>query len=1072
MISRFAAMTVHPHRCAALAVALMWVAAAASCPPLLAQIPQAEAIRVLDRFADLGAWKASASNGARASIQPADGVGGRALRLDFDFAGTAGYVAAARMLPLELPQNYELTFWVRGDAPMNDLQVKLVDASGDNVWWFQRRNFEFPREWRLVRIKKRQIEFAWGPTGERELRRAARLELVVSAGRGGGSGTIYFSDLALREVPPRPASWPKPVARSSSHLPGAEAALALDGKVATAWESDPAAGAAQTLTVDLGEPRELGGLIVRWQDHAYASRYDVQFSDDGERWRTVRSVTEGRGGPDALLLSDAETRFLRLSLHDGPTLRYGIAELEVEDLAFGASPNAFFEALARDSPRGHYPRGFSGEQPYWTIVGIDGGGGDAGLLSEDGALEVASGGFSIEPFVVANATVTTWADVAATQSLVDGYLPVPRVAWQHPDWRLQVTAFASGTRERSRLVARYEVANVSDHAVSLRLVLAVRPFQVNPPAQFLNVEGGVSGIRDIRWNGGKLNVNGERDVYPLRPPDRVGIAPFDAGPVPQWAAGRWPEARDVHDPFGYASAALGYEIRLAPGASSAVGVVVPLSGASVAPDLEGESAPAWIAREKDAVIATWHEKLDRVSLDVPPAARPLVDTLRTALGHLLVIRDGVILRPGTRSYARSWIRDGAMMSESLLRLGHGDVAARYLLWFAPYQFPDGRIPCCVDRRGADPVAENDSDGEFIFLANEVYRYTHDRALQAAMWPHVVAAMSHLDALRESGRSDADRARERGILYGLLPASISHEGYSAKPMHSYWDDFWAMKGYAAAVALAHAQGAAALAAKWRAARDEFRRDLRASLLECTAAHAISYVPGAAELGDFDPASTTIAFAPGAAVLDPATARVRATYERYWREFVGRRDGKAAWDQYTPYELRIVGTFVRLGWRSRAQALLAFFLAGRRPQGWNQWAEVVGRSYRQPRFVGDMPHGWVASDFIRAVLDLFAYERDGDHALVLGEGIPPSWLEGRGVAVRDLRTPYGLLSYALRRERGRTILRIDERSAMPPGGFVFDSPRGGAAVTVNGRAVTRRAGELRITELPATVVVNDR
>ena len=28
----------------------------------------------------------------------------------------------------------------------------------------------------------------------------------------------------------------------------------------------------------------------------------------------------------------------------------------------------------------------------------------------------------------------------------------------------------------------------------------------------------------------------------------------------------------------------------------------------------------------------------------------------------------------------------------------------------------------------------------------------------------------------------------------MPASISHEGYSAKPQYSLWDDFWALRGY--------------------------------------------------------------------------------------------------------------------------------------------------------------------------------------------------------------------------------------------------------------------------------------
>jgi F5/8 type C domain len=1053
-------------------IAVLGLAAAVTVSPLRAEA--SEPATVLDRFDDLSPWKAAASDGVNASIERAQGVDGAALRLDFDLGGTAGYATASRALALDLPPNYELLFRIRGDAPVNDLQIKLVDASGDNVWWFHRRNYEFPREWQRVAIKKRQIEFAWGPAKDHELRHAARIELVVAAGRGGGSGSIYVSDLVLRELPMPPARWPAPVGEASSSLPGAEAALALDGNVATAWLSDPAAGGMQTYVVDLGCEREFGGLIVRWKERAFASRYDVQFSEDGVRWTTVRTVSQGRGGPDALLTADAQTRFVRLVLRDGPAKAYGIAEVEIEDIAFGASPNAFFEALARDSPRGSFPRGFSGEQAYWTIVGVDGGA-DSGLLSEDGALEVGSGGFSIEPFVVADSRVTTWADVETTQSLEEGYLPIPSVSWQHSDWQLRTTAFASGTRGQSRLIARYELSNSSDRPLSLRLVLAVRPFQVNPPAQFLNVEGGVSGIRGIAWDDAALIVDGARRIYPLRTPDRVGMAPFDAGSVVKWAAAvDWPAVRTVHDAFGYASAALDYAITLAPHAGTTVSLVVPLSGAAAPPELDGKSMDAWVADAHDLTAQMWRDALGRVSFDVPEAAQPLIDTLRTALAHLLIIRDGPILRPGTRSYARSWIRDGAMMSESLLRLGHADVAADYLRWFAPRQFVDGKIPCCVDARGADPVAENDSDGEFVVLVDSIYRHTHDRALLESMWPHVVAAMRHLEALRQAGRIDANRVLGRRPFYGLVPASISHEGYSAKPMHSYWDDYWALKGYDAALNLAQAYGNMAEADRWRAARDEFREELRMSLHDSMAAHHISYLPGAAELGDFDPTSTAIAFAPGDAVLDPASALVRATYDRYWREFLDRRDGRMVWDAYTPYEIRTVGTFVRLGWRERAHELLAFFLASRRPAAWNQWAEVVGNQYRQPRFIGDMPHGWVESDFIRAVLDLFAYERSSDRSIVLGRGIPPEWLASGSVAIRELRTPYGLLSYSLRKDRGRVILEIDARSGLPPGGFVFIAPRGKRppTATLNGTPANWQDGELRLLELPAKLVVNPR
>ncbi len=259
---------------------------------------------------------------------------------------------------------------------------------GENVWWYRRQNFAFPREWQKVRIRKRQIDFAWGPTSERTLRHAARIEFVVAAGRGGGAGSLYVGNLSLRELPPERTAWDPPTMIASSSVIAGDPVLAVDGNSATAWRSDPATGPEQYVALDFGQPREFGGLVLRWQPGMFASRYDVQFSDDGRQWRTVRSVATGQGGLDPLLLPDAETRYVRLALHDGPARAYALAEVEVRDLAFGASPNAFFEAVARESPRGYFPRGFSGQQSYWTIVGVDGGS-ETGLLSEDGALEVA-----------------------------------------------------------------------------------------------------------------------------------------------------------------------------------------------------------------------------------------------------------------------------------------------------------------------------------------------------------------------------------------------------------------------------------------------------------------------------------------------------------------------------------------------------------------------------------------------------------------------------------------------------------------------------------------------------------
>ena len=218
----------------------------------------------------------------------------------------------------------------------------------------------------------------------------------------------------------------------------------------------------------------------------------------GSRGRAADSTASGYPKPRPAFCAWSCTR--------GSPRRYGLAEIEVKPLAFGESANAFFQGLARESPRGTYPRGMSGEQSTWTLVGIDGGD-QSGLLSEDGALEVSRGGFSIEPFVVAGSRVVGWADVQARQFLIDGDLPVPGVTWRRPQWELRVVAFASGHRGRSRLVARYELRSLTDRPLRVELVLAVRPFQVNPPSQFLSTVGGTSAIRDISWDGAALAVN-------------------------------------------------------------------------------------------------------------------------------------------------------------------------------------------------------------------------------------------------------------------------------------------------------------------------------------------------------------------------------------------------------------------------------------------------------------------------------------------------------------------------------------------------------------------------------------
>jgi hypothetical protein len=1018
----------------------------------------ASPMRVLDDFSNPAPWQAGASDDVSAHLRKEEG----GLCLDFDFGGVSGYAVLRRELPLDLPPDYAFNVRVKGSGPVNDFQFKLLDASGDNVWWATRPGFTTPAVPTDLRFKRRHISFAWGTTQDRELRHVHSIEFVIAAGSG-GRGSFCLQRLALEQRGTGPPAGP-PQATASSSLGSDGAARVLDGRSDTAWR---ARNGAQTLQIDFGVAREFNGLKLRWSGHDRAADYDVEISDDGRRWTTLRRVREGGGNLDALFLPESEARYVRLKLLRSRSARYAISEIELPDYRQWPTLNAVLATRAGEAPRGHVPRAFLGEQNYWTLVAVDGGGARSALVSEDGAIEIGRAGFSVEPSVLlADGKRVTWADVQITQSLRDGYLPLPLVSWRHPAFELDMEVCADGARETPTLLARYTLRNRTDRPLQLTLALAVRPWQVNPPQQFLSTPGGVSPIHTMRWADSALRVDDRAVLRATTTPEKVSVATLDAG-IDLDALERAPQRTELTDPEGLASASLAFRVVLPPRGSHTLGWSAPLVDMTVAMPVSEADLDARFS----ATAQKWRERLNRMRLRVPPAAQRVADTLRTSLAHILMSRDGPALRPGTRSYARTWVRDGAMMVAGLLALGETAAAREFVDWYAGYIFASGKVPCCVDARGSDPVAENDSHGEYLYSVAEVWRHTKDAGWLARHWRNVTRVTAYLEQLRQSQRTPDHRAAAGGVCFGLMPPSISHEGYYDKPACSYWDDFWALRGYKDAVSIARALGHDDEAARWESWRDEFARELVASIEAAGARHGIDFIPGSADRGDFDPTSTTIALNPAQArdLLPPA--RLAATFERYWRESEQRAQGTRTWKDYTPYELRNVGAFVRLGESDRAHALLRFFFTDQRPRGWNQWAEVVRAQARETQFLGDMPHAWVSSDYIRAALDLFAYDREREATLVVAAGVPLSWLQGEGVEIRDLSTRYGLLSYRLVPAESGWTLEVGPGLNGLHGGLRLIWPGAGPLprATQDGRALEWVGRELPIPAAPARVVL---
>ena len=1039
---------------------------------LLASLRMAAAQQTLDDFEDVSGWTAIASDGAQVELARDTGHTGMGMRLDFDL-GAGGYVIARKAFSIMLPSNYAFRFYLRGDAPANNFEFKLVDRTGDNVWWRKQRAFTFPPEWREVIVKQPHLTFAWGPSGGKPLRHVGYVEIAISAGSG-GKGSVWIDELRFEQREPLPRVEEPPKVTASTAVPDHPPEAVLQQTPQATWRSGTL-GPNQWLLLDFSRRREFGGLVIDWGTDDYATQYHVQISDDGETWTSLYSSTRGNGGRDYIYMPDTESRYVRLDLEQSSRGQgYEIRSVAVQPLAFSATLNQFFEAMARDAPPGTYPKYFSGRQTYWTVVGVAGDERQA-LLNEEGMIEVGKTAFSIEPFVYAEGQLLSWNGVHTTQTLEDDYLPMPAVTWRNDHLTLKVSTFAAGRPGRSTLYATYRVENTSDHHQDVSLFLAIRPFQVLPPWQSLNLLGGVTPIRDVELNGPTVSVNRDTPIVLLTAPDHFGAAAFDAGPITSFlATDRVPPETQVSDAFGYASAALQYRMMLDPGAAQEVYVAVPFQQpTTTALPASGEDAATQVRNRFDETKREWQASLDHVEVQLPPAAAKLGQTLKSTLAYILINRDGPALRPGARTYARSWIRDGAMTSAALLEMGYTQEVRDFIRWYAGYQLADGKVPCCVDRRGADRVSEYDSNGEFLFTIAEYYRYTHDVGLVHEQWPAIVRAVEYLTALRQQRLTDAFKDGDKQLYYGLLPESISHEGYSSRPVHSYWDDFWALRDIKDAASMAMVVGDEPHATSFGALRDAFRTDLYASITRTMTHHKIDYIPGSVELGDFDPTSTSIALTLGgerAYLPEPALTR---TFDAYWAVFDAREHEADGNDAYTPYELRNVGALIHLGQRDRALALLDTIMADQRPSAWNQWPEVLWHDAAAPRFIGDMPHTWVGSSFIHSVRSMLAYEREGDHALVIAAGLPASWISGAGMSIKRLPTYYGVLNYTLRSEAAGTMhATLSGDINLPPGNLVLQPPlpQPLKAVSVNGKPVqTFDAKAATITEFPADVVL---
>ena len=226
-----------------------------------------------------------------------------------------------------------------------------------------------------------------------------------------------------------------------------------------------------------------------------------------------------------------------------------------------------------------------------------------------------------------------------------------------------------------------------------RSILALRPFQVNPPWQFLNTPGGVARDRQRSRCRARASASTATSSCRARSPRRAGFGAvtFDAGQHRGLAARRAASRRHLPS-----------RDRVRPRVRRArVSARARRRARHRVDRHRGAAAPGGDRAASDAAAAAQAERLaprDQLadaqselaarssSASTIAAAAVGVARRRARCGREPRLHPRSIATAGDpaglASYERSWIRDGSLTSAALLRLGHAPEVQEFLEWYA------------------------------------------------------------------------------------------------------------------------------------------------------------------------------------------------------------------------------------------------------------------------------------------------------------------------------------------------------------------------------------------------------
>jgi len=694
---------------------------------------------------------------------------------------------------------------------------------------------------------------------------------------------------------------------------------------------------------------------------------------------------------------------------------------------------------AKDHPEWPLPRWAKNKGLAWTMVGMENGIHEV-LRSIDGSFGSTAWPFSVSVWLFDPQGKRVYAPENLSVSechaaLKNGYLPVSIYSFPAGSLKIESHLFVNSEGDIDADAVAYcgiTVQSTKPSPTGLKLVIAVRPYRIS---------SGTSVVKSVDYDreSSAITVNDSISVFLDDQPERflTAVASKDGDVSALLLKGEEKPAAKVYDPVGLASGAVVIPLKFAESEQTwSTAIRIPLSPRESKADIE-KIRKLSVAMQEEEVTQRWEKRLRSLGMNLHLPNKEYENAYYASLAYILISMDKGMLHPGPLAYDYFWYRDGAYMTNALLQAGFADLIKPILQVFMKPQLPTGEFPSIFDinYRGFGPH-EWDAQGQAIFALTQYYRYTYDKEFVKQFWTNIGKAVDFIKATRAQHLKPA---YEGTAVYGILPPSTSAEDLGPGTWHHYWDDFWCIKGLRDAAYLAGELGEKQREQEFLAEGYELLKCTRQSYMKLMRDSSMDWIPNGPE----DIYGTSMARGTGPAVwpgqiLDASDSIVQTSFQRYFEKWIKPFGGAYLHQgRFWPYGFELAQCYTFLGRRDIADEIMKWHLEHQTFPGAYSWAEQIDTTSLWFA-AGDMPHCWVAADYMNALRAFLLYEEG--NRIVLGAGIPPEWLgPGKELSIDSAPTFFGTLSYALSVDSSAKLISVRmSGTARPPEGYVLRLP----------------------------------